>query len=151
VKTKDRAFQHSAFGAVSSGRDYTLYICTANLGATKDAEGDPILKHCFAKIVDQRGITAATLAFGPAGVSSEPYPDLPSVRCAVQASDLDEMDIQRVSHWFLDCEKTGYSWKENNCCSCVRDTVEQVLGLEVNEMIRVAADQIEQADNPFRE
>jgi hypothetical protein len=129
---------------------YAVEICASNLGATDRDPGDPILKHCFLKIVDgSRGIVE-TLAFGPGGVSAEPHPDVASLQCYVHATDLNALTVAEIERRFHACADRGYSWGDNNCCSCAIEAVESALGVSCDEAIREAARVIEQSPDPFQ-
>jgi hypothetical protein len=124
-------------------------ICTSNLGATQSSAGDSILRHCFVKITNDVGDAVKTLAFGPGGVSSEPYPDVASVQCHVHLAGLSADDIRRVQRLFNDCADRGYAWGKNNCCSCAIEAVERAFDLQAHPAVRMAAKMIQQSPNPF--
>jgi hypothetical protein len=131
------------------GQSYQIEICTSNLGATPAAPGDPVLKHCFLKITDDLGQPVRTLAFGPRGVSSEPYPNVASARCYRQVGRLDTEGVERAAKLFVECADRGYSWRENNCCSCAIEAIEQAFGVSVQPSLRWATELIAQSPNPF--
>jgi hypothetical protein len=128
---------------------YRIEICTSNLGATHKAKGDPVLRHCFLRITDDLGQPFKTLAFGPHGVGPEPYPDVASVQCHPHATDLGREDLDRTVKLFINCTGRGYSWSENNCCSCAIEAVEQAFGGRAHPSIHRAAEMIAQSPNPF--
>jgi hypothetical protein len=134
----------------ADGNRYAVEICASNLGATDRDSGNAILKHCFLKIVDGSGGIVETLAFGPGGVSAESYPDVPSVRCYVHAAGLNAPAVAEVERRFHACADRGYSWADNNCCSCAIEAVESALGVSCDAAIREAATTIEESPDPFQ-
>lgn len=124
---------------VNGPGSYRVVVCTVNLGATGRRSGHPVLKHCFARIEDENGEAERTLAFGRAGVASEPYPELVSVRCEVQATGLSAAEKERFVGAFNACEARGYQWGANDCCSCVGEAVRTGLGGEPLALVSEAA------------
>ena len=118
---------------------YDLLGCTANLGASDRRPGHPTLKHCFAKLRSEAGSDEETLAHGRSGLTEEPYPDVDSVRCRVQARGLTQAQRDRFVAAFAECAGRPYAWGVDDCCSCVETAVRQGLGEEPSDLIRAAS------------
>ncbi len=98
---------------------YSIACRTVNLGANSRRSGHPTFKHCFAKMMDDSGKITDTFAYGRNGLTHEPYPDVQSAKCMSQADNLTVGEIASFKSSFRECADRGYTWGENDCCSCL--------------------------------
>jgi len=121
------------------GPRYRIDVCTSNLNANNSSQGEPVLKHCFAKIIDGTGKLIKTYAFGRRGVADEPYVVHESVRCAIQAEDISTAQISDFESTFSNLGRQPYQWGKHDCCAILNKAVKQGLDTKPQRSIDQAA------------
>jgi hypothetical protein len=118
---------------------YRLQSCTTNLGAAYGKTGHPSLKHCFARLLDERGAVVATWALGLHGVVAESNGSHPSVVCYTEAEALSRDAADGFDEAFRQCDARPYAWGSNDCCSCLRQALQDGMGIQASQALQSAA------------
>ncbi len=91
-------------------------------------------EHCFLKLIDPSSSTALdSLSFSYNQVVASPdnRPDDPANRCET-VDVINWGQWQQLRQFYQDyCAPEQFDMKSHNCCSCVQNSVESVLGLNI--------------------
>ena len=117
---------------------YILAACTRSVNFY-GSSGMPT-EHCYLRLRDSSQKTVDSLSFSPGieAASSDFKPDHFSAKCQI-------VDYVTLNQWQQfkqyyrgKCSPEQYSLAENNCCTCVKNSVESILRRDVPRHIEAA-------------
>lgn len=120
-------------------KKYRLKLCTNNLNSTKQNNGHPSLKHCYASLYDAQGNLERHLSFGLNGVVNEENPNTNSTNCREVEKYLSEREAQALVTKFEKEGRRRYQWGKNDCCTMLEKTINESLGVSAPKNVSTAA------------
>ena len=141
-----RMDQNSGLGNISridsqstDDRRYLLAACARSHADVGKEVYPP--EHCFLKLIDPSSDTALdslSFSYNQAAASPDYRPDDPANRCETVDS-INWSQWQQLRQFYQNyCAPEQFDMNSHNCCSCVQNSVESVLGVKIPNNITQA-------------
>ncbi len=104
----------------------TLYGCIRPIGGMLD---NKIENHCFFKVMDKQGTVVDSLAFSTKDTLlpgfTESKPNAQNATCKL-VGEITQNELSLMKGNFEKCDRKGFSFTRNNCCTCANEALKQI-------------------------
>lgn len=120
-------------------RTYLLAACARSHADVGKAVDPP--EHCFLKLIEPSSATALdslSFSYNQDAASPDYRPEHPANRCET-VDYINWGQWQELRQFYQDyCAPEQFDMNSHNCCSCVQNSVESVLGIDIPKTITQA-------------